>query len=475
MIIELVISAGFFTAAWAATYQFDEPRPPAEAAWERPRVYRFVLDSHPANHPIEPNSPPLHSLPPLQMELADPDSGSIIAIDVESVENIDSPAVGPIEPSSGLAKVEGETLGKFANGTRVSTNATETPPTSSSTTNGKGKKNKKKSKTIPKPTTIPKPVRITDDWTEGYAELPGEKDRTPVIKVTYDMFCQAAQSYSVTRWGGGIKGECPPAAIYERYCQIIGDGMGRREAAMFLANVVWETAGFRHVNELACSDGRCQYGRYFGRGYLQLTWDYNYREASLAIYGDDRLLRHPEMVATISGGWRTAAHYWKTHVRPALMAHDALPKNALGYSIMAINGAIECTQRGQNAYERLKIFNDILVKWKLTELKGMGTLEGCRPGSLSEIYGRWIEDILPVTITEKEVVKEYITLTETVTEMETTTETYTVTESIAKRIKVKDENVPTAPTSGLMITLSAPQAETILPPAKEGLLNDFVE
>lgn len=36
--------------------------------------------------------------------------------------------------------------------------------------------------------------------------------------------------------------------------------------------------------------------RYYGRGPLQLTWNYNYGQVSRAIFGDNRLLNDPDMV-----------------------------------------------------------------------------------------------------------------------------------------------------------------------------------
>ncbi len=37
---------------------------------------------------------------------------------------------------------------------------------------------------------------------------------------------------------------------------------------------------------------------YYGRGYIQLTWDFNYRPASQYLYNDENvLLNNPEIVA----------------------------------------------------------------------------------------------------------------------------------------------------------------------------------
>jgi hypothetical protein len=44
------------------------------------------------------------------------------------------------------------------------------------------------------------------------------------------------------------------------------------------------------------SDGQTHTCAYYGRGYVQLTWDYNYKKMSAALGMDDALLIHPEQV-----------------------------------------------------------------------------------------------------------------------------------------------------------------------------------
>jgi predicted chitinase len=116
----------------------------------------------------------------------------------------------------------------------------------------------------------------------------------------------------------------------------------RREAAAFLANVYHETGGLRIVDEdpgmrsVYCDSGRpygCPAGRgaYFGRGPMQLSWNYNYKDAGDALGLD--LLNNPDLVANDpSVAWRTAAWYWNTQV----------PHGDFGDTIDAINGAQEC-------------------------------------------------------------------------------------------------------------------------------------
>lgn len=183
--------------------------------------------------------------------------------------------------------------------------------------------------------------------------------------------------------------------------------MGLVEQAMLLANLIWESTGFQYKEEIACKGtrrptARCPYGRYYGRGYIQLSWVQNYRTASQEIYGDDRLVQVPELVAKEDGAWRTAVWYWKWAVRPRLADHDALASLAFGHAVRAINGALECTLPSKNsilnrrwhpkrnfeaARNRLVIFNALLEDWGLVGESGqLGTLEGCFLDVVEKIF-----------------------------------------------------------------------------------------
>lgn len=101
-------------------------------------------------------------------------------------------------------------------------------------------------------------------------------------------------------------------------------GTPRRQAA-FLAQVAHESGGFRYVREIASGaayEGRKDLGnvergdgvRFKGRGLIQITGRANYRECSLALYGDaDALLDHPELLETVVGACQSAAWWWSAH------------------------------------------------------------------------------------------------------------------------------------------------------------------
>jgi predicted chitinase len=146
-----------------------------------------------------------------------------------------------------------------------------------------------------------------------------------------------------------------------------------KEQAMFLANSIWETGGLQYLKEIACSNGSCTYGKYYGRGYMQLTWDYNYKAASQDIYKDDRLVTNPDLAAQPEGAWATAVWFWTKNVRPAISG--AIDSYNLGPAVKKINGALECPAN-QKAKNRLAIYNEILKSWNIAS-NNPGTLTGC--------------------------------------------------------------------------------------------------
>lgn len=133
----------------------------------------------------------------------------------------------------------------------------------------------------------------------------------------------------------------------------------RREAAAALANFSHETGGLVYINEIAqgqyCSGtstpcGVCAPGKsYYGRGPIQLSWNYNYCTAGQALGLD--LWANPDQVAqnpTIA--WRTAIWFWMTQsgagYRPA---HTSIVGGyGFGETIRTINGSIECNGGNPN-------------------------------------------------------------------------------------------------------------------------------
>ncbi len=145
----------------------------------------------------------------------------------------------------------------------------------------------------------------------------------------------------------------------------------KQEAAAFLANVSHETGGLVYIVEQNTSnyshycDTSQSYGcpagqsAYYGRGPIQLSWNFNYKAAGDALGID--LLDNPNLVQTDAAvAWKTGLWYWDTQTGPGTMtAHNAMVNGAgFGETIRSINGSVECNggnpaevQDRVNAYE----------------------------------------------------------------------------------------------------------------------------
>ena len=95
------------------------------------------------------------------------------------------------------------------------------------------------------------------------------------------------------------------------------------------------------------------------------SWDYNYQEASLDLYGDLRLLFNPDQVALDESiAWQTAFWYWSKKV-------NTVPSVKMGYfgvSTNAINGALECSGPKRDAAQnRFRIYKNVLIAFNVNE------------------------------------------------------------------------------------------------------------
>ncbi|MFJ9641908.1 glycoside hydrolase family 19 protein [Streptomyces sp. NPDC101206] len=144
-------------------------------------------------------------------------------------------------------------------------------------------------------------------------------------------------------------------SAYPAFAGTGDDTTRRREAAAFLANVSHETGGLVHIVEQNtanyphyCDAGRpygCPAGQaaYYGRGPIQLSWNFNYKAAGDAL--GINLLANPYLVEQDPAvAMKTALWYWNTQNGPGTMtAHAAMVNGAgFGETIRSINGALEC-------------------------------------------------------------------------------------------------------------------------------------
>jgi chitinase len=133
------------------------------------------------------------------------------------------------------------------------------------------------------------------------------------------------------------------------------DTVRKQEAAAFLANVSHETGGLVFIVEQNTAnyphycDASQPYGcpagqaAYYGRGPIQLSWNFNSKAAGDALGID--LLRNPYLVEQDAAvAWKTGLWYWNTQTGPGTMTpHNAMVNGAgFGETIRSINGSIEC-------------------------------------------------------------------------------------------------------------------------------------
>ncbi|MCX4695114.1 carbohydrate-binding protein [Streptomyces sp. NBC_01408] len=144
-------------------------------------------------------------------------------------------------------------------------------------------------------------------------------------------------------------------SAYPAFAQTGDDTVKRREAAAFLANASHETGGLVHIVEQNTAnyphycDATQPYGcpagqaAYYGRGPIQLSWNFNYKAAGDAL--GINLLANPYLVEQDPAvAMKTALWYWNTQNGPGTMtAHTAMVSGAgFGETIRSINGALEC-------------------------------------------------------------------------------------------------------------------------------------
>lgn len=110
----------------------------------------------------------------------------------------------------------------------------------------------------------------------------------------------------------------------------------RLRQAAFLAQIGHESGSLVYVKELggasyfAKYDGRKDLGntqpgdgaRFAGRGLIQVTGRANYGKASQALFGDDRLLKSPELLEEPEWAAKSAVWYWTTRNLNALADQD---------------------------------------------------------------------------------------------------------------------------------------------------------
>ena len=110
-------------------------------------------------------------------------------------------------------------------------------------------------------------------------------------------------------------------------------GLKGSELAQFMAQTRHESWDFSKMKEVGNKKTFAKYekpkmakrlgnkvkgdGELFkGRGFIQLTGRDNYTRASQQIFGDDRLVKNPDLASRLDVGAKVALWFWKNQVRP---------------------------------------------------------------------------------------------------------------------------------------------------------------
>ncbi|CAL1379024.1 unnamed protein product [Linum trigynum] len=154
---------------------------------------------------------------------------------------------------------------------------------------------------------------------------------------------------------------------YPKFGHLVNATAAKREIAAFFAHVTRETGHLCYIEEIYkgkyCDLGRakewpCAAGKkYYGRGPLQLTWNYNY-----GLFGSEKklkTLKNPEMVAKNRVlSWQASLWFWMKNVRPVL-------KKGFGATIKAINGG-ECNGGNPRAVAaRVQYYKDYCKRFRI--------------------------------------------------------------------------------------------------------------
>ncbi|KAG2721887.1 hypothetical protein I3760_02G102600 [Carya illinoinensis] len=200
------------------------------------------------------------------------------------------------------------------------------------------------------------PCTNTSSFPQTYYCLPffGSID-VSVADIVTDDFFKGILNQSST--------DCPGKSFYTRaafldavsaYNQFATGSVrdSKREIAAFFANVVQVTDSLCYIEEINgssrdyCDESYTEYPcnsnkKYYGRGPLQLTWNFHYGAAGKNIGFDG--LNSPELVAAdpiIS--FKASLWFWMTYVHQ-------VRSQGFGATIQAINGAIECNGKNPAA------------------------------------------------------------------------------------------------------------------------------
>jgi len=153
-------------------------------------------------------------------------------------------------------------------------------------------------------------------------------------------------------------------SAFSRFASSSDPLVNKREVAAFFAHVAWETGDLVFTDQQSKDPAT---GNYWGRGPLQLTWDYNYRACGTDIGVD--LIGQPNLVSTDSVvTWETAFWFWLyDDSGKGFTAHDAIVRGSFGDTLRVVN-SIECTPGNQYQQNRINNYTEYCRRLGVTDL-----------------------------------------------------------------------------------------------------------
>lgn len=118
---------------------------------------------------------------------------------------------------------------------------------------------------------------------------------------------------------------------------------GKQAIANYIYGGAW---GRKNLGNIETGDG----WRFRGRGLKQLTGRFNYTQASQAIYGDDRLVRNPDLLLGVEAAVDTACWFWMSRDCNGITDIERLTRLING----GTNGLDERRKQTERAYRMLQ-------------------------------------------------------------------------------------------------------------------------
>lgn len=140
------------------------------------------------------------------------------------------------------------------------------------------------------------------------------------------------------------------------------------DAAHFLAQVGHESGSFAFLKEiwgntpaqqrydvrvdLGNTPERDGDGKFFlGRGLIQITGAANYKEISLHLFGDDRLIKSPQLLEEPENAVRSACYYWRKRKISAIANRGKTP-DIVRQVTRRVNGGVNGLADRQMRFDR---------------------------------------------------------------------------------------------------------------------------